>query len=283
MPKAVRFDRYGGLDVLYVAEVPQPVPGPGQVLVEVRSAAINPGEVRIREGVFAQRWPAGFPSGQGSDLAGVVTGVGEGVDRFAVGAEVIGYTENRASQAEFVLVEQHNLIPRPAGVPWEVAGSLYVAGTTAWAAVRAVAVNEGDTVVVSGAAGGVGSIAVQLARLAGARVLGLASPPNHEWLAGHGVTPVSYGEGVGDRIRAASGGPVDAFIDTFGSGYGDPDRPGVPADRGSAGVPGAGARPHPRQDRARPGPVTRLVHTGRWPHTLGSARFRKGPKLPARR
>jgi NADPH:quinone reductase-like Zn-dependent oxidoreductase len=106
-------------------------------------------------------------------------------------------------------------------VSWEAAGSLYVAGTTAWAAVRAVALAEGDTVVVSGAAGGVGSIAVQLARLAGAQVIGLASPANHEWLTGHGVIPVSYGDGVGDRIRAASAGRVDAFIDTFGGGYVD--------------------------------------------------------------
>jgi NADPH:quinone reductase-like Zn-dependent oxidoreductase len=197
------------------------VPGTGQVLVEVKAAAINPGESSIREGVFAQRWPATFPSGEGSDLAGVVAELGAGVDGFAVGDEVIGYTDNRASHAEYVLVEQRNLIHRPSGVSWEAAGSLYVAGTTAWAAARAVALDVGDTVVVSGAAGGVGGVAVQLARHAGATVIGLASTPNHEWLAEHGVIPVSYGPGVADRVRDASGGRVDAFIDTFGSGYVD--------------------------------------------------------------
>jgi NADPH:quinone reductase-like Zn-dependent oxidoreductase len=221
MPKAVRFDQYGGVDVLQVVDVDRPVPVTGQVLVEVVAAAINPGEAAIREGVFAARWPATFPSGQGSDLAGVVAQVGSGVDQFAVGDEVIGYTDDRASQAEYVLVEQEHLIRRPSGVSWEAAGSLYVAGTTAYAAVRAVSVGAGDTVVVSGAAGGVGSIAVQLARQAGAHVIGLASTANHPWLAEHEVTPVSYGPGVGDRIRDASAGRVDAFIDTFGSGYVD--------------------------------------------------------------
>jgi NADPH:quinone reductase-like Zn-dependent oxidoreductase len=187
----------------------------------VKAAAVNPGEAAIRNGVYAQRWPATFPSGQGSDLAGVVAELGEGVDGFAVGEDVIGYTDDRSSHAEFVLVDEHHLVHRPSGVSWEAAGSLYVAGTTAWAAVRAVSLGAGDTVVVSGAAGGVGSIAVQLAKHAGARVIGLASAPNHEWLTGHGVIPVSYGEGVEDRIRDASGGRVDAFIDTFGAGYVD--------------------------------------------------------------
>jgi NADPH:quinone reductase-like Zn-dependent oxidoreductase len=221
MPKAVRFQGYGGIDVLDVVDVERPVPGPGQVLVAVRAAAVNPGEAAIREGEFAQRWPATFPSGQGSDLAGVVVEVGAAVDGYAVGDEVIGYTDDRASHAEFVLVDRENLTPRPAGVPWEAAGSLYVAGTTAWAAVRAVSLEPGDTVVVSGAAGGVGSIAVQLARLAGATVIGLASAPHHEWLAAHGVVPVAYGPGVAERIREASGGRVDALVDTFGSGYVD--------------------------------------------------------------
>ncbi len=102
---------------------------------------------------------------------------------------------------------------------WEVAGSLFVAGSTAYAAVRAVNPNPGDTVVVSGAAGGVGSLAVQLAVNTGATVIGLASEGHHPWLAGHGVIPVNYGDGVAERIRQASGGAIDAFIDTFGSGY----------------------------------------------------------------
>ncbi len=219
MPKAVRFDEYGGIDVLHVVEVDRPVPGAGQVLVRVKAASINPGEGKIRQGLLAQRWPATFPSGEGSDLAGVVAELGADVTGFAVGDEVFGYTDNRSSHAELAVVEAGNLARKPAGVSWEAAGSLFVAGCTAYAMVRAVAAGPGDTVVVSGAAGGVGSIAVQLAGLAGAAVIGLASEPNHEWLAAHGVTPVTYGDGVADRIRAAAGGQVSAFLDTFGGGY----------------------------------------------------------------
>jgi len=216
--KAVRFGEYGGVDVLKVVEVPRPQPGASQVLVQVKAAGINPGEAKIRQGLLHARWPATFPSGQGSDLAGIVAGTGQGVTGFSAGDEVIGWTDNRASQASYVVVEEQHLIAKPAGVPWEFAGALFVAGATAYAAVRAVSLTEGDTVVVSGAAGGVGSIAVQLARRTGATVIGLASEPHHPWLAGHGVIPVSYGDGVAGRIRHAAG-QVDAFIDTFGAGY----------------------------------------------------------------
>ena len=219
MPSAVKFDRYGGLEVLQVVDVPRPIPGPGQALVRVKAAGINPGEISIRKGVFAERWPATFPSGQGSDFAGVVDQTGPGVTKVAAGDEVIGFTHERSSQAEFVVVEAGNLTPRPANVSWEQAGGLFVAGTTAFAAVRAVDLKAGDTVVVSGAAGGVGSIAVQLARDAGAKVIGLAGEGNQQWLKDHGVIPVAYGDGVEGRIRAASGGKVDAFVDTFGGGY----------------------------------------------------------------
>jgi NADPH:quinone reductase-like Zn-dependent oxidoreductase len=221
MSQAVRFERYGDVDVLQVVDVPRPVPGPGQVVVRVRAAGINPGEAAIRAGLLHERWPATFPSGQGSDLAGVVDEVGDGATGVAVGDEVIGFTHDRASQAELVAVDADHLTPRPPGVPWEVAGALFVAGATAYAAVHAVAPGRDDTVVVSGAAGGVGTIAVQLARLAGATVLGLASPPHHGWLRDHGVVPVEYGDGVEQRIRDAAAGRVDAFIDTFGGGYVD--------------------------------------------------------------
>ncbi|MEU5262476.1 NADP-dependent oxidoreductase [Amycolatopsis sp. NPDC021455] len=219
--KAVRFHEYGGIDVLRVEEVARPVPGPGQVLVEVRAAGIQPGETMIRQGARHGRWPATFPSGQGSDLAGVVVEAGPEVRGVAVGDEVLGFTHERASHAEFVVVDDVRLTPRPKGLPWEVAGSLYVAGTTAYATVFAIDLEPGDTVVVSGAAGGVGSLAVQLARRRGATVIGLASERNHAWLAGHGVIPVEYGAGVAERIRQAAGGKVDAFIDTFGEGYVD--------------------------------------------------------------
>jgi NADPH:quinone reductase-like Zn-dependent oxidoreductase len=216
--KAVRFAEYGDVDVLNIVEVPVPEPGTGQVVVQVKAAGINPGEAKIRQGLLHARWPATFPSGEGSDLAGVVSRVGQGVTGFGPGDEVIGYTDERASQAEFVLTEAGHLTSKPASVPWAVAGSLYVAGCTAYAAVRAVTLAAGDTVVVAGAAGGVGSIAGQLARLAGAVVIGLAGETHHAWLRSKGVIPVTYGNGVAERIRAAAP-RTDAFIDTVGAGY----------------------------------------------------------------
>jgi NADPH:quinone reductase-like Zn-dependent oxidoreductase len=216
--KAVRFDEYGAVDVLKVADVPAPEPGPGQVLIKVKAAGINPGEAKIREGLLHERWPATFPSGQGSDLAGVVERLGPDVTGLAEGDEVIGWVDTRSSQAEYAVVEASHLTPKPASVPWEVAGGLPVAGVTAWAAVRAVALHSGDALVVSGAAGGVGSLAVQLAKREGAIVVGLAGQANHAWLEAHGVIPVTYGNGVVDRIRNAAP-KVDAFIDTYGDDY----------------------------------------------------------------
>ena len=235
--KAVRFDEYGGTDVLRVEEVARPEPAEGEVLVQVKAAGINPGEAAIRTGALHALYPATFPSGEGSDLAGVVAAVGAGVSGFAVGDEVVGFTNRRASHAEYALVEAGDLAAKPAGVPWEVAGSLFVAGTTAYAAVRAVALKPGDTVAVSGAAGGVGSLVVQLARRAGAEVIGIAGPANHAWLERYGVQPVAYGDGLAERLRAAAD-RIDAFIDTFGGGYVklaldlgvDPDRVDTIAD-----------------------------------------------------
>lgn len=218
MSKAVRFDQYGDINVLKVVAAARPEPGEGEVLVEVKAAGINPGEAKIREGLMHERWPATFPSGQGSDLAGVVAKLGPGVSGFAIGDEVLGFTNRRASHAQFVLVQVDELALKPANLSWEVAGSLFVAGTTAYAAVRAVELKPGDTVVVSGAAGGVGSLVVQLARRAGAEVIGIASPANHDWLAAHGVKPIAYGEGLAERLRETAG-RVDAFIDTHGDGY----------------------------------------------------------------
>jgi NADPH:quinone reductase-like Zn-dependent oxidoreductase len=217
--RAVRFDNYGDVDVLNVVEVPDPEPGPGELLVRVKAAGINPGEGKIREGLMDASFPATFPSGEGSDLAGVVERIGDGVDPRKPGDQVIGFTDNRASHAELVVIDADNATPKPSEVPWEVAGALFVVGATAYAAVGAVELTGGDTVAVSGAAGGVGTIAVQLARRAGAAVIGLASEHNHDWLRDHGVVPVSYGPGVGDRIREAAPGGVDAFIDTQGGGY----------------------------------------------------------------
>ena len=219
MVKAVRYDEFGGIDVLRVDEVERPVPGDGQVLVRVKAAGINPSEAVIRTGAVAELFPSTFPSGQGSDLAGVIEEVGAGVGGFSPGDEVIGFSQKRASHAELVLVEAGNLTRKPKNVSWEVAGGLYVAGVTAWGAVHSVQLEKGETVVISGAAGGVGSLAVQLAGRAGATVIGLASQSNHEWLQRHGVIPVAYGDGVTDRIKATAPNGIDAFIDTHGNGY----------------------------------------------------------------
>ena len=219
MSRAVRFDEYGPVDVLRVVDVPDPVPGEGEVLVRVRATSINPGEAKIREGALHERFPATFPSGEGSDVAGVIERLGEGAEGFEVGDEVIGWTDARAAHAELVVVPRAALTRKPPGVSWEIAGSLPVAGVTGWAAVRAVGAADGDTVVVAGAGGGVGVFAVQLARRVGARVVGLASERHHEWLVSVGVVPVAYGDGVAGRIREAAPGGVDALIDLVGGGY----------------------------------------------------------------
>jgi NADPH2:quinone reductase len=220
--RAVRFDRYGGRDVLYIADIDMPVPGAGEVLVEVRAAGINPGEAAIRSGALHEQFPATFPSGEGSDLAGVVVEVGDHVTEFAVGDEVLGFSFQRSSHATHTVVPVDQLIRKPAELSWEAAGSLYVVGATAWAAVRAVDPQPGETVAVSAAAGGVGSLVVQLLALRDVRVLGIASADNAEWLRAHDVVPVEYGDGLAglaDRLREAAPDGVDAFIDLFGPDY----------------------------------------------------------------
>ncbi|MCU1526252.1 MAG: NADPH:quinone reductase [Frondihabitans sp.] len=231
MARAVRFTEYGGRDVLHVEPIDIPTPGAGEIVVEVRAAGTNPGEAAIRQGFFDGDNPQ-LPSGQGSDFAGVVQSTGDGVTNVATGDEVLGWSWTRSSQASHVLVPANQVIEKPASLPWEVAGSLYVVGVTAYAAVRAVAPSEGETVAVSAAAGGVGSVVVQLLRHRGSNVLGIASASNAEWLTAHGVTPIAYGDGLEDRLRAAAPDGVDAFIDLFGPDYLDlAVALGVPVDR----------------------------------------------------
>jgi NADPH:quinone reductase len=219
MPAAVQFSEYGDVDVLEVVDVPVPEPAHDEVVVAVKAAGTNPGEIAIRSGAMQQQFPGSFPSGQGSDLAGVVSAVGEAVTSFAVGDEVLGYSDRRSSQAATVVVPASHLTPKPAGLSWEVAGSLYVVGVTAWVAVHAVKAGAGDVVAVSAAAGGVGSLAVQLLRIVGAEVLGIASESNQAWLESKGVVPIAYGDGLADRLRAAAPRGIDAFIDTHGPEY----------------------------------------------------------------
>jgi NADPH2:quinone reductase len=217
--RAVRYDEFGDRDVLHVVDVPMPEPGPGEVLVAVRAAGVNPGEAAIRRGALATIFPSTFPSGQGSDLAGVVVGLGEGVTDLAVGDEVLGYSESRSSQATHTTVPAGQLIKKPAALSWEAAGSLYVAGLTAWAAVDAVDPQAGETVAVSAAAGGVGSLVVQMLALRGVHVLGIASPANADWLRAHGAVQISYGDGLAERLKEAAPHGIDAFIDLFGPEY----------------------------------------------------------------
>jgi NADPH:quinone reductase len=220
--RAVRFDRYGGRDVLYIADIDMPVPRAGEVLVEVRAAGINPGEAAIRTGAMHELFPATFPSGEGSDLAGVVAEVGSpstGDSDFAVGDEVLGFSFQRSSHATHTAVPVGQLIHKPPQLSWEAAGSLYVVAATAYAAVRSVAPQPGETVAVSAAAGGVGSLVVQLLALRDVRVLGIASARNAEWLRAHGVVPVEYRDGLAQRLREAAPDGIDAFIDLFGPDY----------------------------------------------------------------
>ncbi len=242
MPRAVRFEEYGGPEVLRIVEVPKPEPGTGEVVVRVVSSAVNPGEDAIRSGAMREQFPAHFPEGEGSDLAGVIDAVGDGVEDVEVGMAVIGFSDGRNAHADFVLLPAERVIPKPAGLVWSVAGSLYVAGTTAVAMMDATTPGAGDTVVVSGAAGGVGSIVIQLAARAGARVFGVAAEANHDALRDLGAEPVTYGDGLEERLRALAPNGVDALLDTHGGGYLDLGQAlGVPRERTTTIADFAGA------------------------------------------
>ena len=230
--RAVRFDEYGDESVLEVREVADPQPGEGEVVVRVVTAGTNPGEVGIRSGALAERWPTTFPEGEGSDLAGLVAAVGPGVTGLAIGQPVIGLSDSRNAQAELALLPAGRVVPKPGAVGWDVAATLFVAGTTAQALLQEVPVETHDTVVVAGAAGGVGVFLTQLAVGTGATVIAVAGEANHGWLQAHGATPVPYGDGLDERLRAAAPGGVTAFFDLFGSGYADlAVALGVPVER----------------------------------------------------
>jgi NADPH2:quinone reductase len=164
-------------------------------------------------------FPASFPSGEGSDLAGIISEVGANVSDFVVGDEVLGWSWKRSSHAEYVAVPAKQLIKKPAQLSWKIAGSLYIIATTGYAAVEAVNLKDGDTVVISGAAGGVGSIAVQLAKQKGANVIGIASESNHAWLTSLGIKPVAYGDDLVERLKTVAPDGIDAIIDLYGPEY----------------------------------------------------------------
>ena len=221
MPKIVQLSAYGGLENVNIVEVAKPSPAAGEVLVKVVAAGTNPGEISIREGYLKDMYPMDFPFGQGTDFSGHVDAVGAGVTQFHAGDAVMGYSHTRSAQAEYTVVDAAQLIPKPPSLDWFRAGSLWVAGTTAVAAVRAVSLKPGDTVAISGAAGGVGSLATQLARRTGARVIGIASPESGAFLGSLGAEHVAYGDGLAERLRSMVPDGIVAFIDLFGQGYVD--------------------------------------------------------------
>jgi NADPH:quinone reductase-like Zn-dependent oxidoreductase len=219
MPKIVQLAAYGGVDQLNIVDVPKPEPNAGEVVVRVVAAGTNPGEISIREGFLKDMYPMDFPFGEGTDFAGFVDAAGADAAPFAVGDEVLGWSETRTAQSEYVVCTPARLIRKPPALDWFRAGSLFVVATTATAAVRAVSLKPGDVVAVSAAAGGVGSLAVQLARRAGARVIGIASAESASFLQSVGVEPVAYGDGLADRLKALVPNGPDAFIDLFGGEY----------------------------------------------------------------
>jgi NADPH:quinone reductase len=221
MSRAVRIDRYGNVDVLDVVDVERPLPSAGRILVRVIAAGTNPGEIAIREGRLDKQFPATFPSGQGTDFAGIVAELGDGVTAPSVGTAVMGWSNERSAQAEFVAVPADQLIVKPESLDWNVAGALFVVASTATAAVAAVAPQRGETVLVSGASGGVGALAAQLVLRTGASVVGTAGSSHHDWLRSLGITPIDYGNDLQESLGRIAPGGLDAVIDTVGHGYVD--------------------------------------------------------------
>jgi len=221
MPRAVRFDRYGDLDQLHLADVRSRPPKTGEVVVRVRAAGVNPGEVAILRGDMDADFPATFPSGQGTEFAGVIVELGDQVGGVDIGDGVIGFSDTRDAQADEVVLPTSNVLLKPEGVDWDVAAIIPISGATATSMIRAAQPQPGETVVVSGAGGGVGFIAAQLLRLAQANVIGIAGEADHDSLRAIGVLPVAYGEGVEGRVRKIAPNGIDAFLDTNGRGQAD--------------------------------------------------------------
>ncbi|GAA0821962.1 NADP-dependent oxidoreductase [Streptosporangium amethystogenes subsp. fukuiense] len=217
--KAAAFFEFGGPEVLRLTELPTPEAGEGQVRVRVRAAGVQPVDLAIRQGRPVPWVDGELPRVPGNEFSGVVDQVGEGVaglvDGIFVGAEVLGFTLLNA-YAEYVVVPAGNVTPKPASMPWEVAGGFTAGTQTAHMALRQLGVGEGDTLLVHAAAGAVGTAAVQLGRLWGATVIGTAREENHDYLRELGAIPVAYGEGLLERIRDLAPGGVDMVLDGAG-------------------------------------------------------------------
>lgn len=210
--KAVRYDEVGGPEVMHVVEVPEPHAGEGQVRIAVHAAAVNPVDWKIRSGLFG---PVDLPAGVGMDSAGVVDEVGPGVTGVAIGDEVFGSSAPGAA-AEFVVLDEW--AKKPESLSFEEAAGFVMASETARRALDLLAGTTGQTLLVNGAAGGVGLAAVQFAIADGMRVVGTASERNHEFLRSVGAIPVEYGDGLVGRVRQAAPGGVDVALDIAGSG-----------------------------------------------------------------
>lgn len=219
--RAIAIKEYGGPEVMDFVDVADPKVGPDSVLVRVVAAGVNPVDSKIRQGGLDPAFDSYFPLVPGWDVAGIVEQIGPAVSEFAVGDEVVGYVRKDHIQygtyAELVSCPVRTLARRPTAVGYEAAAALPLAGLTAYQALaKALHVSEGDTVLVHAAAGGVGSLAVQLARLFGARVIGTASERNHDYLTELGALPVSYGEGLVERVRSLAPDGVSAVFDLVG-------------------------------------------------------------------
>ena len=214
--RAVVIDRYGGPEVLRLAEVPEPVPGPGRVRIRVHTAGVNPVDTKQRAGYFSAIAQARFPLRLGNEYAGVVEQLGDGVDGVAVGDEVLGSATGQC-YADRVVIEAVDTVAKPASMSWDVAGGIATIGQTAYSAlIRIGGVKRGDTLLVHAAAGGVGTMAVQIAKVRGATVIGTASERNHDYLRSLGALPVAYGPGLVDRVREMAPYGVDAALDAIG-------------------------------------------------------------------
>jgi NADPH:quinone reductase-like Zn-dependent oxidoreductase len=210
--KAVRFSQFGGPEVLEIVDLPDPHAGPGQVRIAVRAAGVNPSDWKKREGLLGGE----LPQTMGYEAAGVVDEVGEGVADVAVGDRVFGFSAEGAAQAELAVLSYY--APIPPSLDFPAAAALPAAIETATRALDQLGAGSGSTLLINGASGSVGSAAVQLAVARGARVIGTASPANHEYLRSLGAEPVAYGEGLAGRVRALAPGGVDAALDVAGSG-----------------------------------------------------------------
>jgi len=212
--RAAQFSRYGGPEVLDIVELPDPHPAPGQVRIRVHAAGISATDPKLRQGVL--NFGAELPQTTGRDVAGVVDEIGEGVTDVAVGDRVFGASDDGAGAAELALLTHRAPIPTSLG--FVDAAGLPVALETATRALDQLKVAAGSTLLVNGAAGGIGSTVVQLAVARGARVIGTASTANHNYLRLLGAEPTTYGEGMAERVRALAPDGVDVALDVAGSG-----------------------------------------------------------------